>query len=812
MSRPPAAAQPNSTVAAQFNQPLNAAPPTPRPNPAPFAVAGPFQPLGVPRPAPFPAPFYHTWRPPVFPPVLPPGAFRGPRVYQPPPPPSGGFRPHPGTPFNPFGLLGFRPSHTYPPVSVLSHQRPAVIDGSFSPGAMTRPPITPVPPADVFGPGAVTRPQPLIELVPPANVFGPRAVTRPLTTPAPPANVFGPGAVTRPPIASVPPTNVFDPGAMARPPITHIPPANVFGPGAVTRPSIALISLANVFGSGAMARPPITHVPPSNVFGFGAMARPPITPVPPANVFGPGTVARPPITHLPPANVFGFGAMTRPPITPVPPANVFGPGAVTRPSIAPVPPANVFGHGAMTRRPITPVPPVTDFGPEAVTRSPIAPVPSATDFGPEAVTRSPITPVPPATDFGPEAVTRSPIAPVPPANEPQFKVYVGKIASTVENDFVLSLLQICGHVKSWNPVTNPIDGTCTGFGFCDFESAEGCLRAWRLLNKLSIDGQELLLNVNEATREHLQKYGQNSTEEKANEADEDAMQTIHGMVEERMRSKLPGSPIPPVQVSASIADEIGNGDTRSDAPEQRKIRRQRENEEHLRDSKVVCLQGWKDREVTSPGKFSLQIDAISSMYVPMECESAVEHERKRQHRESDCISSMHVPIERESTVEHERKRQHRERDVFHKRNGEGKDIVSVSGLVSDKLNSSTPGKRVSFELQATSKSGNKETLDEEQLLAAVPKTKEELFAYDVNWAIYDKHGLHERMRPWVSEKSTEVFGEEIAEFVEYVVASTKEHVDAPRIMKTKGMPQCQFLVAQDRWVISKQSAQFLLVA
>nr|BAJ95197.1 predicted protein [Hordeum vulgare subsp. vulgare] len=538
-----------------------------------------------------------------------------------------------------FGLLGFRPSHTYPPVSVLSHQRPAVIDGSFSPGAMTRPPITPVPPADVFGPGAVTRPQPLIELVPPANVFGPRAVTRPLTTPAPPANVFGPGAVTRPPIASVPPTNVFDPGAMARPPITHIPPANVFGPGAVTRPSIALISLANVFGSGAMARPPITHVPPSNVFGFGAMARPPITPVPPANVFGPGTVARPPITHLPPANVFGFGAMTRPPITPVPPANVFGPGAVTRPSIAPVPPANVFGHGAMTRRPITPVPPVTDFGPEAVTRSPITPVPSATDFGPEAVTRSPITPVPPATDFGPEAVTRSPIA-------------------------------------------------------------------------------------------------------------------------------------------------LGNGDTRSDAPEQRKIRRQRENEEHLRDSKVVCLQGWKDREVTSPGKFSLQIDAISSMYVPMECESTVEHERKRQHRESDCISSMHVPIERESTVEHERKRQHRERDVFHKRNGEGKDIVSVSGLVSDKLNSSTPGKRVSFELQATSKSGNKETLDEEQLLAAVPKTKEELFAYDVNWAIYDKHGLHERMRPWVSEKSTEVFGEEIAEFVEYVVASTKEHVDAPRMLET----------------------------
>ncbi|XP_037434323.1 uncharacterized protein LOC119301461 isoform X2 [Triticum dicoccoides] len=633
MSRPPAAAQPN--------QPMNAATPTPRPNPAPIAFAGPFQPPGVPRPAPYPAPFYQTRRPLVFPPVLPPGTFHGPRVYQPPPQPPGGFGPHPGTPLNPFGLPGFHPSHTYHPVSVLSHQRPAVIDGAFGPGAVTRPPITPVPPANVFGPGAMTRP-------------------RPLMTPVPAANVFGPGAVTRPPIAFVPPANVFGPGAMARPPIALVPPANVFGPGAVTRP---------------------------------------------------------PIAPLPSANVFGPGAVTRPPIAPLPPANVFGHGAVTTPPIAPVPPANVLGHGA--------------------------------------VTRPPMTPVPPATDFGPGAVTRPHIAPVPPVNEPQFKVYVGKIASTVDNDFVLSLLQVCGIVKSWDPVTNPIGGTPTGFGFCDFESAEGSLRAWRLLNKLRIDGQELLVNVNEATSQHLQKYCENTTEEKANETDMAAMQTIHSMVEERMRCKFLGSPIQSVQASTSISDEKGDGHTRSGALEERTSKRQREKEEHLGENKVVCLQGWKDKEVISAGKPSLQIDAISSTYVPMEPESTIEHERKRQRRENG----------------------------FHKSNGEGKGIVSVPVLVSDKLNSSSPGEKVNSELQATSKSGNKETLDAEQLLAAIPKTKEELFAYDVNWAIYDKHGLHERMRHWVSEKSIEVFGEEIAEFVEYVVASTKEHVDAPRMLE-----------------------------
>jgi RNA-binding protein 25 len=35
-----------------------------------------------------------------------------------------------------------------------------------------------------------------------------------------------------------------------------------------------------------------------------------------------------------------------------------------------------------------------------------------------------------------------PAPPVAPVDTPQFKIYVGKIAATVENDFVLSLLQV----------------------------------------------------------------------------------------------------------------------------------------------------------------------------------------------------------------------------------------------------------------------------------------------------------------------------------------------------------------------------------
>ncbi|KAM0909534.1 hypothetical protein ACQ4PT_014766 [Festuca glaucescens] len=372
-------------------------------------------------------------------------------------------------------------------------------------------------------------------------------------------------------------------------------------------------------------------------------------------------------------------------------------------------------------------------------------------------------------------------------------------------------------------------------------------------------------------------------ETKRCQTDKDVMERIHSLIEERMKSKLLGSPTPVVQVPACIVDENGDDDTGSGALEERKIRRQCEQEEHLGERKAVGSEGQKDREMTAAGMSSLQIGEAPSMHVPMNRESTVEHERKSQHRERDgfrnrngeekgrqrkavgsasrkdkvtaagksslqideapsmhvrmeckstvehdrksqlrgrdgfrksnCVEkgrerksvgseapkdrevtasgksslqldvlpSMHVPMECESTVVNERKIQHMERDGFTKSNGEEKHIVFVPGLVSDKQNISAR-ERVGFELQATSNSGEKTTLDAKQLLATVPKTKEELFSHDVNWAIYDEYGLHKRMRPWISKKATEVFDEELAEFVDYVVACIKEHVNAPRML------------------------------
>ncbi|CAM8943969.1 unnamed protein product [Rhodiola kirilowii] len=109
-------------------------------------------------------------------------------------------------------------------------------------------------------------------------------------------------------------------------------------------------------------------------------------------------------------------------------------------------------------------------------------------------------------------VIRPAVVPVTPAEKPQTTVWVGKIASTVDNEFMLSLLQLCGPVKSWKRTQNPSDGTPVSFGFCEFESPEGVLRALRLLSKFNIDGQELVLNVNQSTRDYLERYVQKKTD------------------------------------------------------------------------------------------------------------------------------------------------------------------------------------------------------------------------------------------------------------------------------------------------------------
>uniref|UniRef100_A0A1D1ZM47 RNA-binding protein 25 n=1 Tax=Anthurium amnicola TaxID=1678845 RepID=A0A1D1ZM47_9ARAE len=100
---------------------------------------------------------------------------------------------------------------------------------------------------------------------------------------------------------------------------------------------------------------------------------------------------------------------------------------------------------------------------------------------------------------------RQPFPASVPMEKPQTTIYVGKIASTVENEFMESLLRLCGPVKSWKRAVDPSDATFRGFGFCEFESVEGVLRALRLLNKFYIDGQELVHKLDERVKPYISR-------------------------------------------------------------------------------------------------------------------------------------------------------------------------------------------------------------------------------------------------------------------------------------------------------------------
>ena len=54
-------------------------------------------------------------------------------------------------------------------------------------------------------------------------------------------------------------------------------------------------------------------------------------------------------------------------------------------------------------------------------------------------------------------------------------------------------MKLCGPVKNWKRAQDPTTGAPKGFGFCEFDSAESVLRALRLLSKLNVDGQELVV-------------------------------------------------------------------------------------------------------------------------------------------------------------------------------------------------------------------------------------------------------------------------------------------------------------------------------
>ncbi|KAF3431289.1 hypothetical protein FNV43_RR26019 [Rhamnella rubrinervis] len=645
-------------------------------------------------------------------------------------------------------------------------------------------------------------------------------------------------------------------------------------------------------------------------------------------------------------------------------------------------------------------------------------------------------------------VVRPAVPSVTPAEKPQTTVYIGKIAPTVENDFMLSLLKFCGPVKSWKRAQDPSDGTPRGFGFCEFESAEGVLRALRLLSKFNIDGQELVLNVNQGTREYLERYVEKKTENykkvKETEAtgaekeDEEAAgaeknDTPKPSVEDSKEDNASGNKendtanfgIVIVYKLADAAEEKIDGETTSDnkpssehdkpeisspdksrrhdrrtrdrdrerdlkrekereieryerETERERIRKEREQRRKIEDAErqyEECLKEWeyrererekqrqyekereKERERKRKKEIIYEEDDEDEDSRKRWRRGVLEEKRKKRIREKeDDLADAQKEEEEIAEAKRradEEKQQLQQKDVLgtsldHLTNGSEKAVLAeefvaelkdkvveqdnegvsgrenhigalvlrnvgtndesimASAALSDMQQSgNTTTKKLGFGLVGSGKrtavpsffneddddahkekkmrplvpidysteelqvvqatvsgvappnlaaaaefakqistvsskeekrdaekersrrisdrssqrerdrndedfnrsrdenkertqdrdterehgldkpkaTDNKKLLDAKQLIDMIPRTKEELFSYEINWAIYDKHALHERMRPWISKKITEFLGEEETTLVDYIVTSTQEHVEADRMLQ-----------------------------
>ncbi|XP_024530291.1 RNA-binding protein 25 isoform X3 [Selaginella moellendorffii] len=579
-------------------------------------------------------------------------------------------------------------------------------------------------------------------------------------------------------------------------------------------------------------------------------------------------------------------------------------------------------------------------------------------------------------------MSAKPIFGAGPYEKPFTTVYVGKIAPTIEDAFLRNVLQLCGPIKSWKRAQDPTASAPKGFGFCEFENAEGVLRALRLLNKNSLDGQELVLNVNKDTREYLERYvaakendklleeaAQEEDSETApgvevqpskkpvksadgnpkafgivNEADkkgdEDALIRLKHLLEDRARSRplfrphADGRPPSTRDASAKskdadVKDDLsGKNDDenssdrveRMETSSSERGRKDKDHRERENDRDVERFERDRERE-----RFRRDRDRnakhrdIDRAYEEHEREwEARERERDRQRlhdkereKERERERKKEVKEQEDDSDDEGKKRRYRPEERRRRRMREKEEDIAdaireqeelleakrrkVELEMQDALRAAkeaaeaskedvtmeidsenedgpanddyeaTAGesaksdqemknipKKLGFGISGTGKRAtlpslfhqedeeempkdrmlrplvpidysaeemqavktkrspsaeddrkdrrhrdksrkdrdrdrdrdeNSKIMDAKQLIDSIPKTKEELFNYRVDWAIYDKHKLHEKMRPWISKKITEYLGEEEVSFVDFIVNNTCKHVSAESMLE-----------------------------
>lgn len=101
--------------------------------------------------------------------------------------------------------------------------------------------------------------------------------------------------------------------------------------------------------------------------------------------------------------------------------------------------------------------------------------------------------LPPSQPLPPKDLSKISLASI--GDTKKVTVFVGKINSRINNDFLQKLLEICGKVENWRRMKDPNNNVFKTFGFCDYSCADDALRAIRNLHGLDINGDKLVVKM-----------------------------------------------------------------------------------------------------------------------------------------------------------------------------------------------------------------------------------------------------------------------------------------------------------------------------
>lgn len=167
-------------------------------------------------------------------------------------------------------------------------------------------------------------------------------------------------------------------------------------------------------------------------------------------------------------------------------------------------------------------------------------------------------------------------------------LYIGKIATTVSDTTMEALLNACGPLVSWKPMKDADTQAPKGFGFAEFQEADGVYRATQLLQGLDVDGQQLMVKPDTATQRYLDSYMHRHPEVAAAGNDEalaKVMEVLSSLAAARTADKA---------AAEFLADVAGPAQAQGATPENRK--RTREEREAMERAFKNTLHDWERHE------------------------------------------------------------------------------------------------------------------------------------------------------------------------------------------------------------------------